>query len=95
MKRSAQTNIWFDKFFRDKNSHIVVWQTPNVLLATWIILKLAIYLTGSGRLKSGLEFISSAALFAWAYLELTKGVSNFRRLLGLIVLGGIVISHLK
>jgi len=36
----------------------------------------------SGHLKTGFELLGSAFLFTWAYLEITSGVTYFRRLLG-------------
>lgn len=52
-------------------------------------------LSDPGQVKAGLQFISTASLFSWAYLELTKGASYFRRLLGLVVLASLVVSHFR
>ena len=37
-------------------------------------------------LKGGVQQLASALLLVWAYLEVTTGDSNFRKLLGGIVL---------
>jgi hypothetical protein len=84
-----------DQFIKDKHGHIVLWQTPNVLLYSWIVLKVVTWLLSTSHLKSGLGQLSTAILFAWAYLEATKGVNYFRKLLGAVVLGMIVIGFFR
>lgn len=36
-------------------------------------------------MEVGLSRLGSAALFAWAYLEVRSGTNTFRRILGLVV----------
>jgi hypothetical protein len=50
---------------------------------------------GAGHWRSGADFLGSALLFTWAYLESTRGVSYFRRLVGLVILAAVVGSHLR
>src|SRR4051794_9329072 len=73
------------RFFKDKNGRIVLWQSPNLLLYSWIALKIFSMLL-SGRSKTGLEHLSTAVLFAWAYFEIVSGVNLFRKVLGAVVL---------
>lgn len=79
--------------FKDKKGHITLVQWPNLLLWSWIFLKLLSYVVQSGNWHTGSEQLSRAVLFAWAYLEITEGVNYFRRLFGLIVLIFIVASY--
>jgi hypothetical protein len=77
--------------FRDKNNHIVIWQTPNIPIIGWFVFMLIAHLLSDGHLKTSFELISKAFLLAWAYLELFQGVNYFRRLLGLVVLLGTIL----
>jgi len=83
------------RFISDKNGRIVIGQSPNILLSGWILCKLIIFLLSSGHLRSSLEQLSTALLFAWAYYEAAKGVSYFRKVLGVIVLSIIIIGFFR
>ena len=72
-------------FFEDKHGRVVIFQMPNALLWGWLLSKLLMIL-GTRNLASGFGRLGTALLFAWAYLELTKGVNYFRKSLGLVVL---------
>jgi hypothetical protein len=80
-------------FIRDKHGRIMVWQTPNLPLAGWLLCMIAARFIHPGQIRTTLEFISTAALFTWAYLEITQGASYFRRTLGLLVLVSLILSH--
>ncbi len=80
---------------KDKAGRIVIWQWPNALLTAWLVLKLATMLLQDGRLDSGLRNLSSAVLFAWAYLEITQGVIYFRKGLGVVVMLIIMINYFR
>ena len=80
-------------FFKDTNGNIVLWQLPNAPLWGWLLFKVLPLLTSSEQLRYGLQQISMAFIFTWAYLEMSDGVNYFRRLLGLIVLAAIVMSY--
>lgn len=82
-------------FFKDKHGHIVLWQWPNLPIYGWIIFKLLALVVASGQLKTGCEELSVAFLFVWAFLEITQGVNYFRKLLGLVVLLGIIASYFR
>lgn len=73
-------------FFKDGDGRIVLWQLPNIPLIGWIIFKILSMVIAQEHLKAGLTLLSSAFLFTWAFLEITKGANYFRRLLGLLVL---------
>lgn len=82
-------------FFKDKEGHIKIWQPPNMLLYGWLVFKILSMLIDMSRLKTGFSNLSTAFLFAWAFLELTQGVNYFRRILGLVVLVALVIGYFK
>lgn len=82
-------------FFRDKDGRIVLWQAPNIPLYGWAVTKFASLFIANSDLKTGLAQLSTALLFVWAYLELTKGVNYFRKSLGLLVLAAIIISFFR
>lgn len=82
-------------FIRDKDGRVVLWQSPNLLLWSWIILKLISLLLKAGRIKAGFEQLSSAVIFAWALYEFTKGVNYFRKALGLVVLIAVIVGFFK
>lgn len=90
---------WFssatNKLFLDKDGHVAVWQMPNLPLWGWLVFKVAAMLTGEGALQDGLTMFSTTLLFTWAYLEITSGTSLFRRLLGSVVIAGVVAGVLK
>jgi hypothetical protein len=80
-------------FFRNKKGNLSIIQFPNPLLATWLILTLLSWVIGDSSLQTGVQYLSSAVLFAWAYLEVTAGDSNFRRLLGLVILINVICGY--
>lgn len=75
----------FKDFFRDKKGKYVLWQKPNAPL--WIAF--GFWLLGFIPLQI-LELISrwgvTLSLLYWSYLEIARGESPFRRLLGTITL---------
>lgn len=79
-------------FFKNKDGKWTIIQFPNLLLIAWLLLTLVAIFLGAGSLKSSIQLLSSAVLFAWAYAEVTTGDSNFRRLLGGIILLYVVFS---
>ena len=78
------------RLFQDKHGHVAVWQWPNFPILAWAVCGVASRMLAAGAIHAGLARLSGAFLFAWAYMELTKGVSPFRRILGLIVLAATV-----
>ncbi len=85
----------YKAFFQDKDEHIVLWQSPNILLIGWAAFKVMAMLLGTGRLKTGFEHLGTALIFAWAYFEATEGVNYFRKALGLTILVVITVGFFK
>jgi hypothetical protein len=79
-------------FVSNKHGKVVMWQVPNFLLWLWIVLKVLGLILHDGPFKTGLGLLSSAVLFTWAYLEITEGESQFRRLLGTVIITLTVVS---
>lgn len=79
-------------FCSDKNGKVTLAQSPNLPIVGWIIFKLISIPISNQPVKTGFESIATAFLFVWAYLELFEGDSNFRRLLGALIMGLIVIN---
>lgn len=83
----------FRNFFKDKDGRVIVWQNPNAALLSWFFLRLLTLALADGTVKNGLLQLSGAFLFVWAYLEVTKGSSHFRKALGAVVLASIIASY--
>jgi hypothetical protein len=81
-------------FFKDKDGRVVIWQWPSLPIYGWLVCKIVARLVPEGHLQTGFEQLSMAFLFTWAFLEITKGVSYFRRALGLVVMVLLVMSFL-
>lgn len=77
-------------FFKDKHGKTAIVQSPNPLITGWFGLAVVNYFAHSLLLA----WLATALLFAWAFLELYQGASQFRRVLGLVVIVFIVISRL-
>ncbi|MDB5161474.1 MAG: hypothetical protein JWO96_854 [Candidatus Saccharibacteria bacterium] len=82
----SKPQAFIDRFLKDKNGQVAVWQTPNLPLIVWAAATLAAKIAVHGRAHQILDLIAFGALFAWAWLEVFQGASYFRRALGLIVL---------
>ena len=79
-------------FFTDRTTgRLVVAQWPNAPLWTWILATAGQRLTGAGWLG----WLATAGLVTWALLELTRGVSPFRRVLGAAVTTALVVRALS
>ena len=86
---------WFDKFIRDKDGEVVIWQFPNIPLWSWIIFTLLAMVITHGRGHNFSTKLAQASLFTWAFMELHSGKSLFRRVLGGVVLIIIVVGFFK
>lgn len=78
-------NLW-DKIWRDKRGHVVIFQMPNVPLYAWLAFSIATMVLPRGQAANVTWWLSEASLAIWASLEIFKGVNYFRRGLGLVVL---------
>jgi hypothetical protein len=80
----------FNSIFRDKDGKIVIWQSPNLPLWGWIVSSLLGKVFTHGAVHAGFQHLAAASLFVWAYLEIRTGGSIFRRILGGIIMLGMV-----
>lgn len=80
------------RFFRNSEGQITIWQWPNVPLWGWIIFKVLGLIDTTPALRSGFGKISTAFIFTWAFLEIADGDNYFRRLLGAVVMLLIIIG---
>ena len=75
-----------DRFITDKDGKSTVIQMPNLPLIGWAVFGLLSFVIAKGTPHRGLQNLSRAALFTWAYLEIRSGDSPFRRILGVVVM---------
>lgn len=83
------------KFFEDTEGRVVIFQSPNLLLWGWILFRALSILLDTGKLKTGFGQLSTALLFTWAWFELTKGDSYFRRVFGGFILLFIIVGFFR
>lgn len=86
MKSHDKLEKCVDWLFKNKDGKWAIIQVPNVLLSIWLVLTIVHVVAQDGTIKQGVSSLRDAVLFAWSYLEVTKGDSKFRRLLGGVVL---------
>ncbi len=89
----AHTRRILNAFFRDKHGRLVLGQFPNVPLIGWLLLTVAAHGFPLGTARTGVGYLSEAFLFTWAYLEITQGVTYFRRTLGGVVLVAVLLNY--
>ncbi len=77
-------------FFKDKNGKIAVAQLPNPPLIAFLVFRF-LQMVASGTLQQMASVVAFGSLFTWAWLELFQGENYFRRLLGIVVLVGIIL----
>jgi hypothetical protein len=88
-----KTKQLVQNFWRDKKGDIVLWQTPNIELISWILLSVVGSFIKNSRLKNLIDFAATVMLLIWAFLEIIQGVNYFRRLLGITIIGFIIYSR--
>jgi hypothetical protein len=83
-----------DWLFRSRRTgRITVAQAPNWTLAVWLVTTAALRIGDpQGSLRDALSLVATGALLAWSADELLRGVNPFRRILGGLVLGGLLLS---
>jgi hypothetical protein len=83
-----------DWLLRDRRTgKWVVVQVPNVLLLVWLATAVPRWVWHlDGRTGDVLTVLGTTALVVWAADEVARGVNPFRRLLGAVVLVGIVLQ---
>ncbi len=82
-----------ERFFKDKDGKWAVFQFPNTLLFVWVGITVLLWVLGSGVIVDVMRLIQTIVLVAWASIELIDGDSNFRRVLGAIVLIFIIFGN--
>jgi hypothetical protein len=80
-----------DRFFKDKHGRVVLYQRPNLLISAWLMLTVIDLLFLHGKYQP-VCILTTAILFAWAYDEVRRGDTPFRKILGAVVLLGIFIT---
>jgi hypothetical protein len=80
------------RFFRDpETGELVVAQLPNAPLWVFIAATVArLVLTPHGTAGTVLRVVGTASIVVWAGLEIARGDSPFRRVLGAVVLAFVV-----
>jgi len=86
-----------DWLFRDRRTgRTVIAQWPNVALGIWLVATVVEALADpGGRPGSALRLVGRLALAWWAGDEILRGVNPWRRMLGAIVLAGLVASLVR
>lgn len=88
-------NTIFDQIFRDSEGKIVLAQTPNLPLITWLVASILQLIFTTGKINIGLEVLSFGAVFTWAWEELFQGVNYFRKALGLFVMIILILAKVQ
>jgi hypothetical protein len=86
-----------DWALRDRRTgRIVVAQWPNTPLIVWMAVSVVLALSDpDGRWGLALRVVATVALSWWAVDEIARGVNPWRRLLGTVVLAGVMVSLLR
>ena len=82
----------FDWLFRNRQTgEITIGQFPNAPLLIWFAATFAqLAAEPSGDAATAISVVGTLALAWWAIDEIVRGVNPFRRMLGAVVLVGIV-----
>jgi riboflavin transporter FmnP len=82
------------RFFRNpKTGDVVVAQLPNPPLVVWLVASVLRWVfSPAGWLGTALAVVATASLVIWSLLEIARGQSPFRRVLGGVVLAAIVLQ---
>jgi hypothetical protein len=81
------------RFFRNpETGELVVAQLPNLPLSVWLAATLGrLVIAPRGSVGTALSVIGTVSLALWAVLEVARGDSPFRRVVGGLVLAGVVL----
>jgi hypothetical protein len=90
MKKLQKT---WHSFTRDDKGRTIIWQWPNAPIIGWALFRLLGHFSNAGYLNNGFNFLGSAFLFVWAYLEITEGASYFRKSLGAAVIIAVIAGY--
>jgi len=86
-----------DWLLRDRTTgSIVVAQRPNAPLVVFLVATVVrVVVSPSGAVGTAVSIVGAVALVWWAGDEIVRGVNPFRRLLGAVVLVGLVVRVLS
>lgn len=84
------------RFFRNpETGEIVVAQPPNPPLLVWLLATLVrVVLSPGGWMGTALSVLATVSIVIWAVLEIVRGDSPFRRVLGGVVLAFVALGLL-
>jgi hypothetical protein len=82
----------WNKFWRNKDGRVVVWQTPNVFLIGWVVFTIVSLLVSTKTVADVFSWLGFISLLIWSLLEIVKGVDYFRRMLGFVVLALVILT---
>jgi hypothetical protein len=93
---TTQSHSTIGRFFRDPGTgRVVVVQWPNLPLWIWLAVTFAkLVLAPGGAVGQALSVVGTLSLIVWAVLEVARGQSPFRRVLGGLVLAGMLLGRL-
>lgn len=81
--------------FEDDKGNLTLAQKPNLPIVIWAVARLLQFVFTNGTFATLLETISFGALFTWAWLELFKGDTPFRRIVGFVVITATIYSKIQ
>ena len=84
------------RFFRNpETGKVVVAQMPNAPLLVWLAATLVrLVFSPAGALGTVVAAVATASLVVWSLLEIARGDSPFRRVLGGVVLAALTLGLL-
>lgn len=74
------------RYFRNRDGRVVIVQSPNAPLLGWLVLRGAAWAFPPGIAERLCTAFADGFMFTWAWLEMTRGDSPFRRALGVAVI---------
>jgi len=84
---------FYERFFQDKDGKTVIMQAPNLPIIVWLVTTIAAKLLARGTSHAFFDIVAFGAIFTWAWLEIFKGESPFRRVLGAVVMAASLYSR--
>ena len=84
-----------DRLWKDSDGNQALMQFPNAPLWVWLLATVLARVFRTGAPHTVLSILAGVSLVIWALLELLRGDSYFRRILGAAVLLAIAIGRLS
>ena len=79
-----------NSLFKNNHGKVVIRQTPNMPLWGWVVFSALARVFSLGYAHNGFHSLANISLFVWAYLEIRSGESLFRRILGAMIMIGLL-----